>query len=399
MRQIDKFLREKRSAMLVIAGLVVVVSVLAITMLSVPTVAEAAGPVSVPAGVASKEIPNEHCLACHDQENMSVALSNGDVLRLTIDPTKFEESVHGQNELQCVTCHSNIESFPHPENTARSLRDWSLGNYTTCQQCHAEQFSLTLDSVHQRELAAGNTNAAVCVDCHNPHAQPRLTSEETGALLNDARMHIPETCAKCHSAIYNAYRESIHGSALAGLGNVDVPTCIDCHGVHNIGDPTTEAFRLASPTEMCGRCHTNPDIMDKYNISTDVLDTYVADFHGTTVTLFERESPDQATNKPVCFDCHGVHDIKATSDPEKGLHVKENILRACQKCHPDATVTTFTDAWLGHYIPDAEKYPLVYFVNLFYMIFIPAVLGPMIIFVISDFVRRMIDRQKGKAHS
>ena len=35
-----------------------------------------------------------------------------------------------------------------------------------------------------------------------------------------------------------------------------------------------------------------PAIMDKYGISTQVLNTYVADFHGTTVTLFEKQSPD-----------------------------------------------------------------------------------------------------------
>ncbi len=52
--------------------------------------------------------------------------------------------------------------------------------------------------------------------------------------------------------------------------------------------------------------------MDKYGISTQVLNTYVADFHGTTVTLFEKQSPDAQTNKPVCYDCHGVHDIAAT---------------------------------------------------------------------------------------
>ena len=31
--------------------------------------------------------------------------------------------------------------------------------------------------------------------------------------------------------------------------------------------------------------------MGKYGISTQVLNTYVADFHGTTVTLFEQVSP------------------------------------------------------------------------------------------------------------
>ncbi len=68
--------------------------------------------------------------------------------------------------------------------------------------------------------------------------------------------------------------------------------------------------------------------MNKYGISTEVLDTYVADFHGTTQVLFEQETPEQQFNKPVCYDCHGVHDIARTDDPQKGLLVREKSSRA-----------------------------------------------------------------------
>ncbi len=54
---------------------------------------------------------------------------------------------------------------------------------------------------------------------------------------------------------------------------------------------------------------------------------------------------------------------------------------------------------MSHYIPSTEKYPIVYYVNLFYKIFIPAVLGPMVLFVLSDIARRLINRRKGAAHS
>jgi len=78
--------------------------------------------------------------------------------------------------------------------------------------------------------------------------------------------------------------------------------------------------------------------------------------------------------------------------------MKENLLVACQKCHPDATAN-FPDSWMSHYIPSPENYPIVYYVNLFYKFFIPAVLGPMVIFVLSDIARRLINRRKGEAHS
>lgn len=390
MSKFEPFFHKNYPALLAAGGLGLVFLALALTGLAVPAFASPAQ-VSVVGNRAAQDISNESCLFCHQQENLSATLPSGETMAVTIVPAWFEASVHGQNAISCVTCHSNIDKFPHPENPLPTARDRAIASQATCQQCHSDQFNQTQNSAHQKAIEAGNKESAVCADCHNPHAQKPMSEL--------SRAEISQTCASCHSAIYGLYEESVHGSALLEDGNPDVPTCIDCHGAHAIEDPTAAAFRVASPTEMCGRCHANAEIMDRYGISTQVLDTYVSDFHGTTIAIFARQSPDQAINQPVCFDCHGVHDIKAIDDPEKGLQVKENILVSCQKCHPDATTTSFTDAWLGHYIPDAEKHPIVYYVNLFYSIFIPAVIGPMVIFVISDFARRMIDRKKGKAHS
>jgi hypothetical protein len=241
-------------------------------------------------------------------------------------------------------------------------------------------------------MTAGNTAAAVCTDCHTAHAIQDWVDESTGEALQEARPQIAQACARCHSEIYQKYLTSVHGTALTEDNNPDVPTCIDCHGVHNIVDPTTNNFRLSSP-QMCSKCHTDPARMAKYGISTDVLNTYVADFHGTTVSIFEKQSPDAETNKPVCYDCHGIHDIKRTDDPEKGLQVKENILVTCRKCHPDAD-QNFSDAWLSHYIPSPENAPIVYYVNLFYLLLIPVVLGGMALLVVMDFSRRTINRRK-----
>jgi hypothetical protein len=353
----------------------------------------ASAPIQQPVSVPGELPENSACLFCHDKPGLTKIMPSGDTLSLTIDSSHFAGSAH--KDVACSECHSNISSFPHPTLTVQSSREFSLQMYTVCQKCHTEQYNKTLDSVHMKGIAAGDSNAAICTDCHNPHSQPVIT-DQNGALLPDARLRIPETCARCHSAIYDTYKESVHGAALTQEGNTDVPTCIDCHGVHNIVDPTTNAFRLQLP-QVCAKCHTNPAIMNKYGISTQVLNTYVADFHGTTVTLFEKITPDQVTNKPVCYDCHGVHDIKRVNDPVYGLQMKQNLLKACQRCHPDAT-TSFPQAWMSHYIPSPKNYPIVYYVNLFYQFFIPAVIGSMTIFVISDMVRRLIERLKGASH-
>jgi cytochrome c552 len=354
-----------------------------------------ATPVSAAPLVRGQQLTDDDCLACHQKEGLTTQIG-GQPLSLTINHDDYSASVHGQEKVACVDCHTNITSFPHPEVTASSPRDFSLEMYPTCQGCHAEQYQKVLDSVHQTALAAGNTNAAVCTDCHNPHTQTRLTNKDTGELLFEAKRAIPQTCAKCHSTIYDTYKESVHGSALTEEGNPDVPTCIDCHGVHNIGDPTTNTFRNSTPY-LCANCHTDATIMDKYGISTNVLNTYVSDFHGTTVKMFEENFPDQPTNKPVCTDCHGIHGILKVDNPSAGIAFKSNLLVKCQQCHPNATTETFTDSWLSHYEPSPQVFPLVYYVNLFYKIFIPAVIGGMLIYILTDVYRRFIvPRLRGK---
>ena len=342
-------------------------------------------------------ISNQVCLGCHGTPGLTLTLENGEVLELYVSAEDHNASIHGKKGYACVQCHTTVGDYPHPPFSAQNARDASLQLYQACNRCHASEYELTQDSAHAIALANGNSQAAICTDCHTAHQVRQLIDPDSGALTPEARVWVPQTCAKCHNAIYQKYLTTVHGSALVGEGNPDVPTCIDCHGVHNIEDPRTASFRLKSPL-ICSKCHTDPQLMAKYGLSTQVLNTYVADFHGTTVTLFEKQSPDAETNKPVCYDCHGIHDIKRVDDPQFGLHASENLLLRCQKCHPDAT-SNFPTAWLSHYIPSAEHNPLVYYVNLFYKIFIPAVLGGMAILVLLDFaklVRTRVGRPRFK---
>ncbi len=368
-----------RAVILVAAGL----ALATLGLLAYPTSAQEGG------GEGSS-VSNETCLECHSDPTLNMVLDSGDVISLYIESEMFDDSVHGELGYACVQCHTNLGEYPHPTFTAQDRRELNLRLYTACQQCHPGEYARTMDSAHEQARSQGIEEAAICTDCHGAHNTRRLTDPESGELLAQSRTWIPGTCALCHSAIYEKYLTSVHGAALVDERNSDVPTCIDCHGVHDIEDPRTAAFRLQSPN-LCAGCHTDNALMAEYEISTDVLETYVADFHGTTVTLFEKMSPDAQTNKPVCFDCHGVHDIKRTDDPDKGLQVRENLQERCQLCHPGAT-SEFPDAWLSHYEPSVEKFPLVFAVDLFYKVFIPMVLGGMAILVALDFGWRVRKR-------
>ena len=324
---------------------------------------------------------SQACLGCHSAPGQTVTLPSGEPLSISVDSQVLEQSVHGEEGLACLDCHPGNAQIPHPPVTAQTRRDYVLQRYTACAECHADKYQATLDSVHQVALAGGNLQAAVCTDCHGAHDVKRISQAP--------RTAIPQTCERCHSAIYAQYRNSVHGAALIGDGNPDVPTCIDCHGVHSVQGPSTGPFRLFSPT-ICATCHADTELMSKYGLSTDILNTYVADFHGTTVLLFEKIAPDQETNKPVCIDCHGIHDITRVRAPGSRV-MQANLVKVCQRCHPDAT-ERFPAAWLSHYEPSWKRAPIVYAVTVFYRIFIPFVIGGLVLQILLHLWRVVVNR-------
>jgi hypothetical protein len=331
---------------------------------------------------------NEYCLSCHADEALSTTLPGGEPLDLTVEPEVYDDSVHGELGLSCVLCHTDIQGFPHDPITADTSREYTIENNQVCADCHLEQFTAAQDNVHGEALEAGNLEAAVCSDCHGAHdtRAPEPHSPE-----------IVETCRTCHVEIYDLYEQSVHGEALE-TGNRDVPTCTDCHGVHQLEGPSADSdhpFRLFSP-QICAECHADDELMSRYGISTDVFESYISDFHGETVVLFEELAPGQATNKAVCIDCHGVHAIKSADDPDSTVN-KGHLLQTCQRCHPDAT-ENFPDSWLSHYIPEPGQATVVFGVQLFYRIFIPLVLGGMAIYVVAHQIRRTIDRRRAREH-
>ncbi len=329
-------------------------------------------------GTPGSESEDAGCIGCHTTRGLSTKLASSEVLPLTVDVEMLRSSVH--SGLTCTACHSNIQGFPHPPKTAGDYREFQLESSERCQTCHIEQFEEQLDSNHAHALEAGNTDAAVCIDCHGSHAIHRP---------NQHRNKISTSCGRCHGEIYAEYIDSAHGKSLLVNSNPDVPVCTDCHSAHNQEDPDANSFRLKSP-KLCAKCHSDADLMEKYGISADVFSTYVADFHGLTITLFEKQHPDQQVNAAVCTDCHGIHNIQKTTDTDSTV-IKENLLSTCRRCHPDASAN-FPDSWIGHFPPTRDRHPIVYYANRFYRFLIPITIGGMILFVLIDGVGRIARR-------
>jgi predicted CXXCH cytochrome family protein len=278
---------------------------------------------------------SEECLACHSKPDLSITLPSGETLSLTVSGEAFGQSVHGKVGIECLACHADFKDA-HPKQSYQNHREFSRAYYQTCEKCHAANYDKTLDSMHAQVAASGNMEAPVCTDCHGAH--------DTQA-PDQPRALISETCGQCHTNIFQAYKDSVHGSALIVEDNQDVPVCTDCHGVHNIHDPRTAQFRVDSP-ELCAHCHADEKLMAKYNLPANVYNIYKLSWHGVDVSVYEARWPTIWHQSAVCTDCHGVHDIRKTSDPASKVN-SANLLGTCQKCHPGAG-PNWTGAWTGH---------------------------------------------------
>ncbi|NWG32959.1 MAG: cytochrome c3 family protein [Chloroflexi bacterium] len=337
----------------------------------------AASPVSA---VPSAQETEKYCLSCHGDPTLSLALPSGETLSLYISQDDLDHSVHSTVGIECEACHTDIKEYPHPELKYQTARELSRAYYQTCEKCHSVNYEKAQDSMHAKAAEAGNLDAPICTDCHGAH-DVRLPDEP--------RSRISETCRQCHTDIVDTYRQSVHGAALMLEENPDVPVCTDCHGVHNIQDPRTAQFRVAEP-ELCADCHANEELMSKYGLSADVYSIYKRSWHGVDVSVYKAKWPTIWHDSAVCSDCHGIHDIRSTDDPQSKVN-PNNLLATCQQCHPGAG-PNWTDAWTGHNEISLERTPFLFYVDRFYKLFVPFVLWGCIIYVVLQIIRATVDR-------
>ncbi len=265
---------------------------------------------------ASKKDPQkptaEECLACHSDATLSHEV-NGKPVSLHVDPQAFKDSIHG-SMFTCVDCHTDVKSAAH-ETTPQKI---------TCATCHADEQAAYDRSFHGKAVQGGNTAAATCVDCHgSPHellpaADPKSKVHHT---------NVPATCGACHSQQFvmeksglsvqmvASYQQSVHGHAVAN-GSEKAAVCTDCHGTHEIldaKDSKSPIFKFNVPLT-CGKCHDQ------------ISKEFQQSIHGTAVAQGNWQAP-------VCTDCHGIHSIKAHTDPNSPVSAQNVGQVTCARCH------------------------------------------------------------------
>jgi cytochrome b subunit of formate dehydrogenase len=352
----------------------------------------------------AREQPDVSCKDCHGNHNIVSSKVPGSKFhesKITDSCTechidireKFNESAHGKaltgniiGAPNCLTCHR------HAVSNLAGIRDslkYKIEQEKVCLSCHLDNPDVKAKtspsagfiaayekSVHGAALQKGNTEAANCVDCHGSHEMKK--GLEPTALIN--RMHLPETCAKCHSSIAQEYEESIHGVAVK-RGVKDAPVCTDCHGEHNIlrpSDPTSRVAAANISVQVCSPCHSSIKLSQKYGLASDRFKTFSDSYHG----LATEAGSVQVAN---CASCHGVHNIKPSSDSTSMIS-KANLVATCGKCHPGAN-ERFTIGSV-HSTSENKDEPLLYWIATIYLVLIIGTIGGMFIHNLLDFIKK-----------
>jgi predicted CXXCH cytochrome family protein len=146
-----------------------------------------------------------------------------------------------------------------------------------------------------------------CVDCHSQMA----AELQKPALEFHNSVHLQEgfTCANCHGGDPDSDDPTVAMSPARGFTGVPARTAIP---------------------KLCARCHSDPNLMRKYNPSerVDQYAEYVTSVHGQRLAKGD-------TKVATCVDCHGVHDILAVHDPNAPVYPL-NVPKTCAHCHADA---------------------------------------------------------------
>ncbi len=225
-----------------------------------------------------------------------------------------------------------------------------------------------------------------CTQCHgdSPH---NSTSPLT-------KLSLAEKCGQCHQYEYKQHINSVHGQQLQ-QGNTDVATCVDCHSSTQNPHNITRVLEYNAPTfkknisQTCARCHDDPTLMANYGVVEKVYESYMRSFHGKAIKLgtYDLSQIDQAT----CTNCHGVHDIKAVTDPSSPVAGLDSLAQTCDQCHKGAGVN-FAKGFLGHKEASPTNIAPVYYAEKFFSGLLVTVLSVGAVIVVSSGVRYGINR-------
>jgi cytochrome b subunit of formate dehydrogenase len=329
-----------------------------------------------PKSPTSRAHLSQTCGKCHEDTASHYARSAHGIA--------LEQGVKGAPS--CADCHGEHNVEP---TDSRQSPMYKTSEARVCERCHQNNADVRQrvgpsagfiaayeTSVHGLALAAGNERAATCSDCHGAHDMKK-GSDPTSSVN---KWNIPHTCARCHTEIARTFSESIHGKALQ-WGNKESPACTDCHGEHQLyarKDPRSRVSAQNVSAQVCAPCHSSVQLNQKYNLAAERFRSFSDSYHG----LASRGGSVEVAN---CASCHGVHNIKPSSDPTSTIS-KANMAATCGQCHPGAGDNFAKGSVHVTLDPGGDK--VLYWIRRLYIWMIAIVVGGMLIHNLLDFVKK-----------
>jgi cytochrome b subunit of formate dehydrogenase len=303
------------------------------------------GAAETPAPAAAQAPDNQLCIACHQD---------------VADKIKG----HAHAGVACQSCHVKHEEYPHPEGVAKPA----------CATCHTAIAKDYSHGVHAQAAGKGNILAPDCATCHGK------AHELESARTVQFRTAVPELCGSCHADVAEQYQESVHGQAIK-RGLIQAPVCTDCHGEHSILSPTNASSSVhpSHVRDTCAGCHDDVRLTRRFGLPADRIVSFDASFHG----LAAKSGAETVAN---CSSCHGVHNIRASSDPKSTIH-PANLARTCGQCHAGAG-QRFALGRIHVARGDGEPLPLRW-VRYIYLFIIPLTIGFMFLHNFGDWMHKL----------
>lgn len=184
------------------------------------------------------------------------------------------------------------------------------GQDDACLDCHEATLA---GSIHED------------LDCRSCHLDMDLEEHSEEGLI--PTMSLADACGGCHEDEWDQHSQSVHGLKLNST-KPDKATCRDCHGSHDIrpADDIRSLVHPANQVATCGRCHSDPELVERHNIAIrDPVTRYRQSVH---FRVLEASGYQSAT----CNDCHGTHDIQNLKHSRSTINYW-NVAETCGRCH------------------------------------------------------------------
>ncbi|MBL4699463.1 MAG: cytochrome b/b6 domain-containing protein [Phycisphaerales bacterium] len=189
---------------------------------------------------------------------------------------------------------------------------------TACGSCHQQEWDDFSSHAHGKTFLLGDFDAPSCVDCHGAHdVQSRF---DVGASTNFAK--VSDSCGKCHSEELEDFTSSAHGSWWPGIPEANSATCVSCHQAHieDGADVLGSGVSLKNLSMTCGQCHTEESLAYQPSVHAKAIEA--GNIHAAS-----------------CVDCHGGHDVSSIGDLDSPLDHFALAGETCARCHESVELT------------------------------------------------------------